>query len=166
MQLKKQKGFTLIELMITVAIIGILSAIALPAYQNYVAKANVAAGLAEITPGKTAYEVKVNEGQGNPLSVTDIGLKENGGACTNVAVVGWDGTTGSITCTMPIKGDSKLIGWTRSSNGTWSCSTTADAQYAPKGCSSSSGNNELQPEPDNNNVGDGESTDAIPLPPD
>ncbi|MFP7117363.1 prepilin-type N-terminal cleavage/methylation domain-containing protein, partial [Xanthomonas hortorum] len=60
--MKKQQGFTLIELMIVVAIIAIiaiLAAIALPAYQNYVAKSQVAAALAEITPGKTQYEVMV-----------------------------------------------------------------------------------------------------------
>lgn len=60
--MKKQQGFTLIELMIVVAIIAILAAIALPMYQDYVAKSQVTAGLAEITPGKTQFEVKTNEG--------------------------------------------------------------------------------------------------------
>jgi len=57
------KGFTLIELMIVVAIIGILAAIAIPAYQNYVARAQVSEGLALATGPKTAvWDYAVNTG--------------------------------------------------------------------------------------------------------
>ena len=58
-----QQGFTLIELLIVVAIIGILATFAIPAYSDYVAKAKVGAAIAEISPGKTGYEVMVNEGK-------------------------------------------------------------------------------------------------------
>ena len=58
-----QKGFTLIELMIVVAIIGILAAIAIPQYQNYIAKSQVARVMSETGGLKTVVENCVNEGR-------------------------------------------------------------------------------------------------------
>ncbi|WP_218742579.1 pilin, partial [Vibrio parahaemolyticus] len=61
---KKQQGFTLIELMIVVAVIGVLASIAIPQYQKYVAKSEVASALATMTGVKTnveAYAVENGE---------------------------------------------------------------------------------------------------------
>ena len=58
-----QKGFTLIELMIVVAIIGILAAVAIPAYQNYIAKSQVSRVMGELGSLKTAVEACVLDGK-------------------------------------------------------------------------------------------------------
>jgi type IV pilus assembly protein PilA len=66
MNSQMQKGFTLIELMIVVAIIGILAAIAIPQYQDYTIKAKIANALTAAAPLKTAVALCVQEAGGVP----------------------------------------------------------------------------------------------------
>ncbi|UKE74289.1 pilin [Xanthomonas graminis] len=138
--MKKQQGFTLIELMIVIAIIAILAAIALPQYQNYVAKSQVTAGLAELSPGKTQYETLLNEGKGSTLTSADsVGLKATTTTrCSSIDVTAPDATTGAqsaaLVCTLA--GSPRIVGkkitWARDTNGTWTCSTDITATDKPK----------------------------------
>ena len=91
---KMQQGFTLIELMIVVAIIAILAAIALPAYQDYVARSKAAAALADLASHKTQFEMDKSEGR--TPSVTSVGFQdEETGNCSTIAV-----DADGMTCTI------------------------------------------------------------------
>ncbi|MGC9402486.1 pilin [Vibrio genomosp. F10 str. 9ZC157] len=121
---KKQKGFTLIELMIVVAIIGVLSAIAVPAYQDYVKKTEFASALGTmkslVTPAELYYQ---EEGS---LSVAVDTLLGAIGTKTDASSLGTIGVeSGALTFTFQSSAvpASTKITYTRSATG-WSCSTT------------------------------------------
>ena len=149
-----QKGFTLIELMIVVAIIGILAAIAIPQYQNYIAKSQVSRVMAETGALKTAYEDCLNTGK-TVVDACDMGWTGSdiasmtaspvtstaGTAVTdskNKAALATNGTivatfAGNAAATLK-DATAKTVTWTRTNEGTWSCKTTAPSKYAPAGC--------------------------------
>ncbi|MFA0523378.1 pilin [Vibrio sp. 10N.222.52.C3] len=85
-----QKGFTLIELMIVVAIIGALSAIAIPAYKNYVAKSEVAAAVATmkalLTPAELIYQEDGKLASGT--SVSELGISASSNVLGTISVSG------------------------------------------------------------------------------
>ncbi|MDM5068888.1 pilin [Aeromonas salmonicida] len=100
--MKKQSGFTLIELMIVVAIVAILAAIALPAYQSYTKRAKFTEVISAVGPGKTAVEVCV---QGYTGAAGSIGADcaaagtaaVSAGATTNLSDVTVTNAAGVIT---------------------------------------------------------------------
>ena len=149
-----QKGFTLIELMIVVAIIGILAAIAIPQYQNYIAKSQVSRAMAETGAVKTAYEDCLNNGK-TIVDACDLGWTGSDILSLAEPAVSTAGTpvTAAIINKTALASDGKITGtfagnasaalkdttaktitWKRSTLGTWTCTTTADAKYAPAGC--------------------------------
>lgn len=152
-----QKGFTLIELMIVIAIIGILAAVAIPQYQNYIARSQVSRVMAEagqirsvaedcILNGRTDVGAAAGEcdpgATGSNLLDATAGPSQTGATLpTGTGVPQVDDPLTETTKIVATFGsnaaaaiDGQTLTWERDATGSWSCSTTVDANYKPNGC--------------------------------
>ena len=140
-----QKGFTLIELMIVVAIIGILAAVAIPAYQDYIARAQVSEAVSLSASAKTPLAEYFSDKGSWPLDASDVMGNQSGKYTSTVTLSAGAGlTTPSITVEARIKNTGVntsiaggLLHLDTTDNGkTWTCTTagTLLGKYVPASC--------------------------------
>jgi type IV pilus assembly protein PilA len=136
------KGFTLIELMIVVAIIGILAAVAIPAYQDYIARSQVSEAVSLTAGGKTPLAEFFADKGIWPSTASDVMGNTAGKYVSAITIVAGNGVTTAISLEARIKGsnvNSAITGTTlilTSLDGKgWDCTTgTVGAKYRPAAC--------------------------------
>ena len=137
-----QKGFTLIELMIVVAIIGILAAIAIPAYQDYTIRAQVTEGLNLAGAAKAAIADDFANTGGAPATRTDAGLSANAADTQGKYVASLDVQNGAIVITYGNAANSSIATQTLGltpyqtvdHSVAWQCGAAACNQASPVPC--------------------------------
>ena len=137
-----QKGFTLIELMIVVAIIGILAAVAIPAYNDYIARAQVSEAVSLMSGGKTPMaEYYADKGQW-PSEASDVMGNTSGKYTSTITITAGANAATSITLTAKMKDaginasiTSNTLTLSSADGKTWTCATgDIDAKYVPGAC--------------------------------
>lgn len=127
---KLHQGFTLVELMIVVAIIGVLSSIALPAYKDYVKKSEVAAAVATMKALVSSAEVYYQE-MGELSSSTDLSDLGIASDSSQLGTISTDDSQLILTFT---KYENSAITLTRTDSTGWNCSASGEAANLVSGC--------------------------------